>query len=101
VIAPEDSTYNGKPLSWLPEAFTPGLDCVHGPTGAAEAAEAQRLLMDMVVGLKRRHLTDKARIRMFIPGPNSPPGHWYRRGYHQGNRPHPRANRDRPYASWS
>jgi hypothetical protein len=57
----------------LPETFKSTLDCLDGQIGGAEAAEVQRLLMDMVSGLEWRHLTGKTLVPMFIPGPNS---HW-------------------------
>lgn len=57
----------------MPETFKSTLDCLDGQIGGAEAAEVQRLLMDMVSGLEWRHLTGKTLVPMFIPGPNS---HW-------------------------
>jgi hypothetical protein len=63
--------YNGKPLSWLPVVFTSALGCVHGPTGAAGAAEAWRLLMDMVAVFKGSYNTGTTLLPVYKSGPNS------------------------------
>jgi hypothetical protein len=46
---------------------------VHGPTGAAAAFEAQRLLMDMVAGSVGRKSTGATLSHIYILGLNS---HW-------------------------